>query len=145
MSDIQNLIEKLSQVDKEIITKPEKGAVNEVLDRFLGSSRQAKKFEKERIKILQNKKVMLINSHSIPSSGQELIALGNLALSSYKTTELKNEKEAWKNKMKLILNKLENIVNSIQGEEIAEDYLYLSNEIDQIIARYKKRKWFFQK
>ena len=55
MSDIQNLIEKLSQVDKEIITKPEKGAVNEVLDRFLGSSRQAKKFEKERIKILQNK------------------------------------------------------------------------------------------
>ena len=138
MSDIQNLIEKLSQVDKEIITKPKKGAVIEVLDSFLGSSRQAKKFEKERVKILQNKKVMLINSHPIPKSGQELIALGYLALSSYKTTELKYEKEAWKNKMILILNKLENIVISNQDEEITDDYLFLSNEIEQTI---KTKKW----
>ena len=92
-----------------------------------------------------NKKVMLINSHPIPTSGQMLMALGNLALSSYKTTEFKNEKEAWKSKMKVILNKLENIVNSNQGEEIAADYLFLSDEIDETIAKNKKKKWFFRK
>jgi len=145
MSDIENLIEKLSEVDKEIITKPKRNAVNEVLDNFLGSSSQSKKIEKERIKILRNKKVMLINSHPISNSGQSLISLGNLALSSYKTTEFKNEKEAWKNKLKIVLNKLKNTVNSNQGEDIAEDYLFLSNEIDQVLAKPEKSKWFFQK
>ena len=78
-------------------------------------------------------------------SGRELIALGNLALSTYKTTESKNEKEAWKNKMIIILNKLQNIVISSEGEEIADDYLFLSDQIEQIIARDKKRKGIFRK
>jgi hypothetical protein len=138
MSDIQNLIEKLSQVDMEIISKPEKRAVNEVLETFLGPSSHAKKLERKRVKILQNKKVMLINSHPVANSGHDLIALGNLALSSYKTTELKNEKEAWKNKMLLILNKLENVLISGDEEEIANDYLFLSNAIEQTL---KRRKW----
>jgi len=138
MSYIQSLIEKLSQVDLEMISKPKKGQVTEVLESFLGPSLHTKKLERKRMKILQNKKVMLINSHPVPNSGQELTALGNLALASYKTTELKYEKEAWKNKMILILNKLENIIISNQDEEITDDYLFLSNEIEQTI---KKKKW----
>jgi uncharacterized membrane protein YgaE (UPF0421/DUF939 family) len=71
-----------------------------------------------------------------------LIALGNLALSSYKTTELKNEKEAWKNKMLLILNKLENVLISGDEEEIANDYLFLSNAIEQTLKRRKMERAF---
>jgi hypothetical protein len=145
MSDTHNLIEKLSQVDLEIVTKPKKGAISEAIESVIGPSRHTKKLEKKRTKILQNKKVMLINSHPVPNSGKELIALGNLALSSYKTTDVKNEKEAWKNKMILILNKLQNIVISNQGEEIADDYLFLSDEIEQIIEKDKKRKGLFRK
>lgn len=141
MSDIQSLIDKLSDVDMEIINKPKKRAVTEVLEDFLGPSMHSKKQEKKRIQTLQNKKVMLINSHPIPSSGKELIALGNLALSSYNTTEGKYEKEAWKNKLVLIKNKLENIIITNQGEDIADDYLFLSNEIEQIL---KKKKGLFR-
>ncbi len=141
MSDIQSLIDKLSDVDMEIINKPKKRAVTEVLEDFLGPSMHSKKQERKRIKTLQNKKVMLINSHPIPGSGKELIALGNLALSSYNTTEGRYEKGAWKNKLVLIKNKLENIVIMNQGEEISDDYLFLSNEIEQIL---KKKKGFLR-
>ena len=138
MNDIQSLIEKLSQVDMEIISKPMKGAVTEAIENFLGPSIHSKRVERKRVNILQNKKVMLINSYPIPGSGQELVALGNLALWSYKTCELKNEKEAWKNKMLLILNKLETIMISSHSEEINDDYLFLSNEIEKIT---RKKKW----
>ena len=137
MSDIENLIEKLSQVDMEIINRPQKGAVSETLENFLGPSMHSKRVEKKRVKILQNKKVMLINSFPVSNAPKELIALGNLALSSYKTTDAKNEKEAWKNKMTLILNKLQNIVITSQVEEINDDYLFLSNEIEKIT----KKRW----
>lgn len=138
MSDIQSLIDKLSEVDMEIISKPKKDAVNDFIENFFGPSIHAKRIERKRINILQNKKIMVINSHPIPSSGKELIALGNLALSSYKTSQSRTEKEAWKNKMTVILNKLESILVSDKGEEIADDYLFLSNEIRQIMS---KKTW----
>ena len=137
MSDIQHLIEKLSEVDMEIVTKPKKGAVNEFVESFIGQTSHAKKRERQRVKILQNKKVMLINAHPIPNSGKELIAIGNLALSTYNTCRVKYEKEAWKNKMIIILNKLKNAMILNEDEDIADDYLFLSNETEEIISKGK--------
>lgn len=140
MSIIQEFIDKLSQVDMEIINKPKKGAVNEFIDNFFGPSAHAKKRERERKRILRNKKIMIINSFPVPSEGNDLVAIGNLALSSFHTIENKNEKEAWRNKLTIILNKLRNTVISDPEAAIYDDYLYLTDEIEKVL---NKKKWKF--
>ena len=142
---VQDLIDRLSEIDLEIAGKPPRKELVEIAEMIFGKSKTAKNQEKERTKALKNKKYMVINSFALPTQPQEMINLGNLALASYQSAEDSKEKEAWKNKMKQLLNKMQATVNQNKGEAISDEYIYLSAEFEKIIEKEEKsKKGFFR-
>lgn len=137
----EELINQLTIVDLEMVKQPTKSLVVEILEMIFGMSRSAKRRQKERNRILMNKKCMLINSFPLPDQPKELVSLGNLAIANYQTAEYKPEKEAWRNKMKQLLVKMQAAINMDVGEDFASEYLYLTNEFENIMEKQKK-KWF---
>ncbi|WP_338391671.1 hypothetical protein [Fulvitalea axinellae] len=130
--EIAKLIDQLSLVDLEMIQRPRKHAVLEVTESIFGETKESKKREKERLKVLLNKKCMLINACPLPENPQTLASLTNLCLSSYKTAETEMEKEAWRNKMRTSLHRLQVSISTAEGELVADDYLFLNAEYEKI-------------
>ncbi len=137
---VNDLIEQLTSVDIEMATKPQKKEVVEIFEMIFATKRDVRKRDSARINALRSKKNMIINSFPLPTESQELINLGNLSISNYASAEAFNEKIAWKNKIKQLLSYFKSAINRDVGDEIADQYLFLSSEFEEILKEEIKQK-----
>lgn len=124
-SDTRKLIDELTKVDLQIANPVKKG----MFSGFLGESRRKKQQRIDTIKALTGKKCMIINTSKVPKEPEELVAFIHLAFSSYQHAEQKQVKDAWKGKLILAMNKLRSLITTNQADEVADEFLFLSDEI----------------
>lgn len=139
-SKLKQLIDDLSEVDMKLAdpVKPQ------FLSNIFGESGAHKRKRKETIKALIAKKSMLINTFNLPKEPDELLAFVNLALSCYKAATDDQVKDAWKGKLNLGVNRLRTLINNDKADDIADEFLYLSEEIAKEMEQggKKSRKLF---
>ena len=141
---VNDLIEELSRIDIEIATKPQKKEVVEIFEMIFAKKKELRKHESTRIGALRNKRNMIINSFPLPAASKELIKLGNLSISNFASAEDYHEKIAWKNKIKQLLHYIKSAINRDVGDEIVDQYLFLSSEFEDILKEeVKQKKNFF--
>lgn len=137
---LKQLIDDLTAVDMEIAdpVKPE------FLANIFGESGAYKRKRKETLKALIAKKCMLINSFILPKEAEELLAFVNLAFTCYQSAEHEHVQNAWKGKLNLASNRLRTLINSNAADHIADEFLFLSEEITKAMeAGEKKKGWLF--
>lgn len=125
---LRKLIDDLAKVDLKLADPVKRP----VFSRVLGESKAHKNKKAEVTKALLNKKCMLINAFELPEESKELMAFSHLAFSCYRAETEKSVKETWYNKLQLSLHKLRGLINADQGEDIADEYLFLTEEVKQL-------------
>ncbi|MCE7995120.1 MAG: hypothetical protein HEP71_24285 [Roseivirga sp.] len=140
-SKLKQLIDDLSEVDIQLAepVKPQ------FLSNIFGETGAHKRKRKEMGKALIAKKCMLINTFTLPKDAEELLAFVNLAFSCYQSAEHDHVKTAWKGKLNLASNRLRTLVNSSDADHIADEFLFLSEQITAAMEKGEKKKkgWLF--
>lgn len=139
-SKLKQLIDDLSEVDMQLAdpVKPQ------FLSNIFGESGAHKRRRKEIGKALIAKKCMLINTFTLPNEPEELLAFVNLAFSCYQSADHDHVKSAWKGKLNLATNRLRTLINSEGADHIADEFLFLSEQITATMEKGEKKKgWLF--
>lgn len=139
-SKLKQLIDDLSEVDMQLAdpVKPQ------FLSNIFGESRAHKHKRNETIKALIAKKCMVINTVTLPKEAEDLLAFVNLAFTCYQSAEHEHVQNAWKGKLNLASNRLRTLINSNEADHIADEFLFLSEEIAKgMEAGEKKKGWLF--
>ena len=125
---LKQLINELSAIDMKLADPVKKPLFSGVF----GESKSHKQKRVDTIKALISKKCMLINAFVLPSEAESLLSFTQLAYSSYQSTENPMVKNAWKGKMILGLKKLRTLVMNNEADTIADEFLFLSEEIEKV-------------
>lgn len=116
----------------------------EFLANLFGESSSHKRKRNELKKALINKKSMLINTFSLPPDAEELLSFVHLAFNCWQSAVEEIVSAAWKGKVTLASNRLRTLINTNAADHIADEFLYLSEEISKAMeASEKKKRGFF--
>ncbi|GAB5527437.1 MAG: hypothetical protein Roseis2KO_53090 [Roseivirga sp.] len=132
---LKQLIEDLSEVDMQLANpvKPQ------FLSNIFGEGSAYKRKRNETIKALISKKCMLINTFTLPKEPEEVLAFVNLAFSCYRSASHEHIRDAWKGKLNLGVNRLRTLINNNKADEIADEFLFLSEEIAREMEEGEKK------
>lgn len=136
---LKQLIDDLSAVDMKLADPVKRP----MFSGLLGESSAFKRKRADTIKALIAKKCMIINTYTLPSEAEELLAYTNLAFSCYQSADNEHVKNAWKGKMMLAVKKLRTLIMANEADSIADEFLFLSEEMNKALEGEGKKKRLF--